>query len=227
MTKTIDLHRLILDMLFFGLSFYCFYNQILLSFFSLILLVALALRKRAYVKSLHTHYFNGFIDFLNHLDAHLSVGLNFKRAVLMCSESGANDVRAFGKIIQMNGTDQDLFEAIQNAFPIAETSQFVILVRQAVLTGVSISKIVSITLERMHLKYKLEKEVELILFQKRLEQGILCIAPLFIILLVRNMSPNYLSGMYGDWPGRVVMTIAFGFLILMKALSEKIVKIDF
>ncbi|MBE0450684.1 MAG: hypothetical protein IBX70_07545 [Clostridia bacterium] len=228
----INIKNVLLDVMFYPIGVKFFFDSTLLSIIALLLIIILLLKKKCYRSDSYASTFNSFMEFLNHMNTYLSVGYSFKNAIM---KFDANDeshpehlclsMKAMQNIIVFNGTDQKMFEVLYEHYPIKETESFQKLMLQALLAGSQSSYIVNITLDLLYLKSKTQSEVELILFQKKLEQMILCMAPLGIIGFIKLTSSQYLSILYTSIPGRLIMIFAFGILILMKITSDHIVKI--
>lgn len=228
----INIKNVLLDAMFYPVGVKFFFDSTFLSIIALVLIIILLLTKKCYRSDSYTSTFNAFMEFLNHMNTYLSVGYSFKNAI---TKFDANDeshpehlcvsMKAMQNIIIFNGTDQKLFEVLYEHYPIKETESFQKLMHQALLAGSQSSYIVNVTLDLLYLKSKTQSEVELILFQKKLEQMILCMAPLGIIGFIKLTSSQYLSILYTSIPGRLIMLFAFGILILMKITSDHIVKI--
>lgn len=229
----INIKNLLLDIIFYPIGFKFFFNSIFLSIIVGLLIIILLLTKKYYRTDSYTKSFNAFIEFLNHMSTYLSVGYSFKNAIMKFDGNDGSHPRhmcvtmkAMQNVIVFNGTDQKLFEVLYEQYPIKEMESFQNLMQIALLAGSQSSYIVNVTLDLLYLKSKTQSEVEVILFQKKLEQMILCLAPLAIIGFIKLTSSQYLSILYTTLPGRLVMVFAFGILILMKITADHIVKIE-
>jgi tight adherence protein B len=92
--------------------------------------------------------------------------------------------------------------------------------------GVDPAFITGKTLEIIAYKQQIVSEIHRILYQKKMEQMILVFAPIVIVVFVSSLSPDYLAILYETSMGRIIMTLALALIILMKVISERIVKID-
>lgn len=230
--EEINIKSAVLDLVFYPIGIKFFFDSTVLSILATIIILLLIITRKCYCSDTYSNTFNAFVEFLNHMNTYLSVGYSFKNTIIIFDENdGSHPVhlcitmKALQNVIAFNGTDQKLFDILLKQYPIKETESFQNLMHQALLAGSQSSYIVNITLDLLYLKNKTQSEVELILFQKKLEQMILCLAPLAIIGFIKLTSNQYLSILYSTLPGKLIMLFAFGILILMKLISDHIVKI--
>jgi Flp pilus assembly protein TadB len=229
--KNTNYKNVIIDAIFYGFGSYLFFDSLLLGVLVLIPIGLLIYYKKAYQSDLYYKNFSGFIEFLNHINAHLSVGLTFKNSIINFNASKdqsrqlAEIMHALHRIMNVNGTTGSLMKEIETAYPIEEAKIFTNLMGTAITSNVQSAYIVNKTLDILYLKKETYQEVELILFQKKMEQAILCMAPLAIIAFIRTSASEYLEILYTTLQGRGIMAFAFVLLILMKLISDYIVKI--
>lgn len=231
--KRLNLSSIFFDGLFIILAATCFYNHHLLTCILMIGFIVLVLRTSRYHKNNQPFYLDAFIDFLNDINANLWLGMGFDTAITTASKSlnasksyTSSAIHAISHAILIGVKMDVILEKVIEYYPISEANQFTQLMALSRETGSNPSQIANITLDKLHMKYKIRKEIENILFQKRLEQTILCLAPMVIILFIRLSAPDYLSVLYTTLVGRITMTFALSLILIMKGLSEHIVKID-
>lgn len=229
----LDLSSVLFDGIFITLAATCFYNQLLLTLIALTVFIFFVLRSTRYHKNNQPFYLDAFIDFLNDINANLWLGMGFDTAITTASKSLKESSSYTSKAIHaishaiLLGVQMDvILEKVIHWYPISEAKQFTQMMALSRETGANPSQIASITIDKLHMKYKIRKEIENILFQKKLEQMILCIAPMVIILFIRVSAPDFLSILYTTSVGRGAMTLALSLILIMKGLSEYIVKID-
>lgn len=232
--KELDLMHFFFDLTFYILGIIAFYNNYTLFPVPLISMVALTKYKQFYKRNKAREISQHLIEFLNYINSNLSIGMSFEQAILSYEKDHFStfdhEMKAkFEKLInaiKMGMSRDQLLSILETVFPIRDTKRFSTMLRQSMRTGANQSFIVSITLDKLYVKHRTESEIELILFQKKTEQMILCIAPMFIILMIRQMSPEYLTPLYSSLLGHIIMTISFTLLILMKVISRKIIQIE-
>ncbi len=229
--REMKIKSLILDLIFYPMGIYLFFNRLIPVVIAVFAIMLLAKLKLAYKKDLYTDHFNGFMDFLNYLSSHISIGQTVKYAILNFSPTAMhpstlqNTLIKLKKNLILNGSTSDFSKIIAEAYPIGETHTFNEQIQLAIHSNSQSLFIVNKTLDVLFLKKETYEEIEMILFQKKLEQMILCLAPLFIIIFIRATSSEYLSVLYDTIPGQIIMGLSFGLLIVMKHVSDRIVQI--
>ncbi len=73
-------------------------------------------------------------------------------------------------------------------------------------------------------KMEIRREMETAWAAKRLEQRILCVSPVFLILLVRLGSGDFMDPMYQTPAGRLMMTLALGLICVGFMIGERIMR---
>lgn len=221
------------DGLFVILAAYCFYNHLLITLLGTLCYIIFVLRTSRYHKNNQPFYLDAFIDFLNDINANLWLGMGFDTAITTASKSlvasksyTSKAIHAISHAILLGVHMDVILEKVVAWYPISEAKQFIQMMALSRETGSNPSQITNITIDKLHMKYKIRKEIETILFQKKLEQTILCLAPMVIILFIRISAPDFLSVLYSTSVGRITMTFALILILIMKGLSEYIVKID-
>lgn len=231
-SSKIDWLKFLSDMTFMALSGVCFYSNLFVSLILMGFVLLLAGKTNRYHKSLERFYLNHFVDFLNQINSNLCIGMGFdasittSAALLNADTSYSSQaIHQLNNAIKMGIKSSELFNKIQDLFPISEAILFCNMMQSSKETGASPSEITGITIDKLYLKFKINDEIETILYQKKLEQSILCLAPMFIILFIKLSSPKYLDAMYQTVFGTIWMSISFMLIAVMKVVSEHIVQL--
>jgi len=218
------------DFIFIVLSVISFYSSLLILIMTLCLFFIYFYRTNHYLKNRDGFYLDAFIDFLNQINSNLCIGMGFDSAIITASQLLAKDlsyssqaIHKLNKTIKMGINTETLYEKICGIFPIYESSLFSRMMLLSKETGANPTEITNITIDKLYLKHKVINEIEIILYQKKLEQTILCLAPMFIILFIKASAPDYLEIMYDTLMGKFVMSFALSLIILMKIISERII----
>ncbi len=229
--ESLDWYRFIFDGVFICLAVIAFYDSLILLMLVLSVFFYIAIKKETYQKNLDSYYLDAFIDFLNQINANLCIGMGFDSSIIASSKMLQNDLSYSSKTIkklnhsvQMGVRGELLFQHVCEAFPIYEATLFSRMMHLSKETGSNPSIITGITIDKLYMKHKVNNEIEMILYQKKLEQMILCLAPMLIILFIRISSPGYMDILYQTTVGKVVMTFALGLILAMKSISEHIIK---
>ncbi|MCR5677324.1 MAG: hypothetical protein K6G13_04765 [Agathobacter sp.] len=83
------------------------------------------------------------------------------------------------------------------------------------------------TMMLMREKNEIEKEIEVMIASKRMEQRVMNVLPVFMLLYLRVAAADYLSDMYHNWIGIGVMTVCLLIYIGALMLSQKMMRIRF
>lgn len=75
-------------------------------------------------------------------------------------------------------------------------------------------------------KIELEQEIQTMLSGKRLEQRIMCGMPILMLLYLRLTNPSYLSCMYHNWIGIILMTVCMVGTAIVAYWGSRIVGIE-
>lgn len=227
----LDWYRILFDLLFISLAVISFYDSVMLLVLSLTLFYVFVMKKPYYLKNLDGQYLDAFIDFLNQINSNLCIGMGFDTSVIASSNALQNDLSYSSKTIiklshsiQMGIRGDSLYQSVCVAFPIYEATLFSRMMQLSKETGANPSIITGITIDKLYMKHKVNNEIEMVIYQKKLEQTILCLAPMFIVLFIRLSSPGYMDILYQSAIGRGVMTFALGLIVTMKVISEHIIK---
>lgn len=231
--KPLDMLRIVFDMVFIILAIWAFYSSPLLIVLSIVAFTFVAIKTSIYKRDMSTFYLDAFIDFLNHVNASLGFGMGFDSAVVALSKSLSGDLShsskaiiGLSRAICLGVQDETLYEQLVAFFPIPEAQLYARMINLSKTTGACTTSITNSVIEKLYMKFKVNTEIAMILYQKKLEQTILCMAPMFIILFIRSSSPGYMDILYTTALGRIVMTAAFALILIMKALSEKLVRFE-
>lgn len=219
-----------LDFFYYNFGYYFFYKDIFGCIIISLIMCIVFLKSRLYNKSIEDIHFFEFVDFLNALYSNLSVGMTWSASVLELEHHSHSKhlnqvILNVKKATAYAQNDELVYTEIDQGFAIVESSLFVQMLKQSKYTGFAISDIVGIILEQLQLKTKLKREIQTILFQKKLEQSILSVAPILILACIQYMQPSYLEPLYQNFQGRAIMTLSFSIILFMKFFSEKIVQI--
>lgn len=226
-----DRTRYAFDLAFYLLAFYAFYQSAVMSLISAAILTAVYHMTSWYEMDAYAFYLDSFIDYLNQVNSGLSSGLSFETSVMQSGEemqtSGGNYMRfvlrqnANAIALGLNG--DVLFDELYKWYPIDECKLYCEMLKLSKSTGASMNHITETTLSNLYTRFRTVSEAKLIVYQKKLEQQILCIAPLLIIFFIHYTSGSFLSILYETSIGFWIMSISFLLLLIMKTVGRKIV----
>ena len=93
-------------------------------------------------------------------------------------------------------------------------------------SGGNLTEIIHDTAATISEKIEVEKEIQVLLSAKRLEQNIMSVVPFAIICYVSAASGGYFDSLYSTFTGRAVMTICFAVYATAYVLGRKITEIQ-
>lgn len=226
-----DIKPAFFDICFYSLGMYAFYKSPISAIAAVLMILILYRFTKMYKRDKNPFYLDSFIDFLNMINSGLSSGLSIDGAIKQSSGELKNEqtymaqtMKRLSDAIDLGINSDALFGEIENAYPIEESKNFSGMLRQSRRTGSSMSNITEVTLENLYTRFRAVNEARLIIYQKGLEQMILCIAPIMVIFFVQSSADGYLEPMYTTSMGRTVMTFSFGLLVIMKLVGSRIVR---
>lgn len=228
---TKDKSKLILDLIFYGLAFVAFYHSVVASVVAMGCIVFLYRFSRCYDRDPYADHLNSLIDFLNQVNSNLSTGMSLESSIMemnpeqIASEPYLKDSVAYlQNAISIGINGSDLLDEIDSCYPIEDCRLYTEMLRTGKRTGASVHHITEVTLSNLYTRFQTVSEAQLILYQKKMEQMILCVAPILIIMFIDFSSGELLEMLYDSLLGRGIMTLSFGLLILMKSVGRKIVE---
>ena len=111
-------------------------------------------------------------------------------------------------------TDLESAHMFYNTFSIAQKS------------GGNMNNVIKRVIENIVLKESVKEEINVAINDKKLEQRIMTVIPLFLIGYISMASPGFLDIMYKSIMGNIVMTVCLIVYLLAYLWSEKIVKVS-
>ena len=227
----VDYIKLYFDMFFFLLAGIAFFNSLWTAVIAISVIIFWCYKFKTYGKDKSYFYLDAFIDFLNQINSNMSLGVGFETAILQSASMLKADESYVSKALHTLSRDINMgvssFEHLNSLFPIAETERYGKMMISGKKSGASPSEITGITIDKLYLKHKINHEISTIIFQKKLEQIILSLAPMLVIMMIRMSTPDYLVILDHTTIGKIIMSFAFSLILIMKIISEKLVSIKY
>ncbi len=212
-----------------------FFNSIIISI--ALSMTALSLKpqiQKFNTSKLNKRRENEFMMFVYSLSSMLSVGKSFEHAfresvIELAKEKNyyiiLEDLRHVCMCFDINMSISESLKQLANMYKIESILNFSNIVELAILQGGSLEDIIDKTVTMIQERDEVEKELDVIITQKRFELIVmLSFVPLMIIYL-RTVSGGFYAAMYGTVKGRIIMTICLGMYILSGYIGKKIVDI--
>ena len=171
-----------------------------------------------------------FKDYMYAVSSALSAGYSIERAFL----AGLKDMERLYKeesVLKKELEDMEkrlsLQEPIEHILSKSEDIEtFAEVFCFAKRGGGNFIHIIEVSVGRLCDKIEVQEEIESVMAEKKLEQKIMCAAPLFILLFFKAASPEFISALYGNLLGVLVMTTALLLYCGAFFLGMKIMEVD-
>jgi tight adherence protein B len=156
------------------------------------------------------------------------IGIEVDLARLMGQEAViVKELQYINRQIKLNVPIEKLFKELAYRSHVEEINGFSQVFAYAKRGGGDFVKIIKDTTDRIEDKVEVEREIQVVMAAKKLEQNIMNAIPLGILLFVDISSPGFLTVMYEDIFGRVVMSLCLlvyggAYLISRKIVNIKI-----
>lgn len=92
--------------------------------------------------------------------------------------------------------------------------------------GGNLIKIIQKTVEHLSKKLQVDNEIDVLIAGKKLEKNIMCIMPYFVIMYMSLTNGNYMSGMYGNLVGFVLMSVCLLLVLIAYYWADSLIKIE-
>ena len=215
---------------------YLFYS----SWFGLLLLPFLFLffirqEKRAGIERVQAQLAKEFIDALRTISAALLAGLSMENAwkeaegemLALYGEDSYlyRELAEMNHSIALNIPIEQLLSDFSNRSGNADIASFAEVFAFAKRSGGNFVTIMEGTVGNMRARYETEREIQVQVASRKMEQKVMNIIPLFILAYLKLTSMDFLDVLYGNVAGVLFMTVcllAYGGAIV---LADKILKI--
>lgn len=154
------------------------------------------------------------------VEAYKDIKLFYKEDSLM-----AEEIMRIRKGLEINITLEELIEDLANRSNEEEIRMFSDVCKSAKRNGGNITEVLSYTADRIREGICVDKEIEILISEKRLELRIMEAVPFFLLLYLEITSKGYFDILYSGIKGRLFMTGCLLLYILAVVLGQKIVGI--
>lgn len=175
-----------------------------------------------------------FKDMLMALSDSISAGYSIQNAI---KEAYRDMVNIYGKTsricdemrriisgLELNVTIERTIKDMAQRVQIPNVSLFANILCVAKQTGGSIPEIIKNVTDEIILKENVKQEIEAAITEKKLEQRVMTIIPIFLIVYVSFASPGFLDVMYKSIAGKFIMTICIVLYFVAYIWGEKLVE---
>lgn len=176
-----------------------------------------------------------FRDFLNSLTASMHAGYAVENAF---QESYQELVELHGKNafiprelarmlrqMKLNRSAEEVLEEFAARSGLEDARNFAAIFKIAKRSSGNLVSIMSNTAETIGKKLETQREIQVLIQQKRYEQRIMNVMPLAMILYLRMGNGELMEVLYTTLAGRTVMTVCLFLYLISYCMAEKIVAI--
>lgn len=136
------------------------------------------------------------------------------------------EIRLVISRIKLNISVEKAIEDFADRIGIENAKMFSRIYSVAKKTGGNMADIIKDVTDDIVLKQTVKEEISVAISEKKMEQRIMTVIPLFLIVYVNLSSEGFLDIMYDTLMGKVVMTICLGAYAAAYFWSEKIMTIE-
>ena len=175
-----------------------------------------------------------FKDMLISVSDALKVGYSFENAIRecyrdMCSIYGVDSVIC-GEIkimisqIKLNIRTQEVVDNFAKRVDLKNAKLFSQIFQVAKSTGGNMTEIIKSVTDDIVLKETTRDEITASVTEKRMEQRIMSVIPIFIILYITITTPSFLDVMYASVLGKLIMTGCIAAYVMAYLWGERIIQ---
>ena len=135
-------------------------------------------------------------------------------------------IRKMNSSVTLNIPVEKLFSQMAYEFQIEEMIQFSQIMEFGKKSGGNWKQIIDGTVSRMLERYEAQREIEVVIAGKKMEQQVMSWMPLGILAFLQFSSWQYISILYESLFGRIIMTVCLVAYVLALFLGEKIMDIQ-
>jgi tight adherence protein B len=128
--------------------------------------------------------------------------------------------------IKLNTGEEEVFKEFAKRTGLRNAILFSRIFSVAKRTGGNMTNVIRSVTDDIVLKENVKEEIAVSVTEKRLEQKLMTVIPVFLIIYIKIMSPGFLDVMYKTIAGRIVMTVCVTLYLAAYMWAQKIIQID-
>ena len=177
-----------------------------------------------------------FRDCMEMIEGNLLAGYALENAFLVAGkemkelhgEGGLRqtELEIINRKVCMNQPLEIVFEEFAQRCGVEEIQNFSEVLSFAKRSGGNLVGIIQNTVRNISSKIQIEEEIQTMIAQKKLEQKVMNVMPLFLLFYLDITSPGYLNVLYHNVLGVIFMTICLLGYIASVLLSERMGRIE-
>ena len=155
------------------------------------------------------------------IDAQKELQVLYGEESIMCRE-----LERMNRQIAMNQPLERVFAEFAVKHGVEEIINFSEILSFAKRSGGDFVEIMQRTVENIGSKIRLEEEIQTMIAQKKMEQKVMNVMPVFLLIYLDITSPGYLDVLYGNLLGVVIMTACLLSYAAAVWFSERMANIE-
>lgn len=136
------------------------------------------------------------------------------------------ELEKINRQVCMNQPLEKVFWEFAVTCEVEEIRNFSEILTFAKRSGGDLVEIIRGTVENIGSKIQIEEEIQTMIAEKKLEQKVLNVMPLFLLVYMDLTSPGYLDILYGNILGVLFMTICLAVYAAAIMISERMTRIE-
>lgn len=215
---------------------YLFYDSWLGMFLTpLLFLIIRRRREKERLDGLQSDLAKEFVDALRSVSASLMAGYSMENAWRVaqreiCRLYGQDSL--LGKELEMINHSMELNTPLENLLSEfgersgnSDIASFAEVFAFAKRSGGNFVTIIEGTTEHMRARFETEREIQVLVASRKMEQKVMNLMPLLILAYLKLTSPGFLDVLYGNFPGVLFMSLCLLLYGLALVLAEKLMDI--
>lgn len=220
-----------------ALTSYFFYRSVLFFLIGLIgIIFYLKIDKKQKIRKTKKKLAEEFAEVLNSVNANVKAGYALENAFVeayndMVSFYGdkslmAEEIIYIKKGLSVNQTLESMLSDLGKRSGVEDILVFSRVFETAKRNGGNIKEVLEKTSETVKAKSEVEKEIEVMISQRKLELSIMECIPFFIIAYIGITSKGYFSVLYHNLRGILLMSVCLSVYIIAIYIGSKMVNIN-
>lgn len=152
--------------------------------------------------------------------------LNDLQVLYSMDEIIVNEFRLICGRMSSNENLESILQDLADRSGVDDIQDFTDVFVTAKRSGGDMIAIIRKTVDHIGDKIEVEREIDTLMSAKRMEQNIMSVIPFLIIFYLNMSSSTFLSSLYGNFTGVVIMSGCLLIYIFAFALAQKIVNIE-
>jgi len=221
-------------LIFLGLVLYD--SPLVFLIFPGILWLNICLHQRKKCESMREEFLEEYSGMLSSLASSLRAGQSLESAFReyeissdqLCRDRSLfrEGIRELNRSVSLGIPVEKAFLNFANRFPLEEVKDLSEILIFAKRLGGNYIQNISYTAEKLHDAMEVEREIESMTAEKRLELRVMAVLPAVLLLYIRLTSPDFLQAIYHNLPGIVVMTTCLLVYVFSILWGRRIVSVN-